>query len=273
MEPTTTNTPYLINEEVKTTIFSDYRYGISHKTDTNCSIDYIEKFDNYDNVIDILDNNSIGSVSIDINLFSEIRSASIEFFIKTTNTSQGFWLNSSLSKVFDGFSLRIVSDSFFYFNGSSYEKIVNIENDKWYQIRIDFECTNNNYSGLDKNEWKITINGTEYGDYDFWNDVSFINYIELFTSQSDSGWSVYITGLNFSWDSDFKFECYLFNYLKVVDYLRMRNIPYLILSKEPTSFNLEAEKYIDIYGELIPFFYKNKLYEFGNLAVYYANYL
>lgn len=130
MEPTTTNTPYLINEEVKTTIFSDYRYGISHKTDTNCSIDYIEIFGNYDNVIDILDNNSIGSVSIDINLFSEIRSASIEFFIKSTNTSQGFWLNSSLSNVFNGFSLSIVSDSFFYFNGSSYEKIVNIENDK-----------------------------------------------------------------------------------------------------------------------------------------------
>ncbi|GAH89547.1 unnamed protein product, partial [marine sediment metagenome] len=45
-------------------------------------------------------------------------------------------------------------------------------------------------------------------------DVSFINYIELFTSQLDSEWNIYITGLNFSWDSDFKFEHYLFKYLK-----------------------------------------------------------
>ncbi|GAI60744.1 unnamed protein product, partial [marine sediment metagenome] len=151
LEPITTTTAYLINEEVETAIFSDYRYGISYKTDTNCSIDYIEKFGNYDNVIDILDNNSMGSVSIDINLFSEIKSASIEFFIRTTNTSKGFWLNSSLSKVLNGFSLSITSESFFHFNGSSYEKIVNIENDKWYQIKIDFECTNNLYSGLNKN--------------------------------------------------------------------------------------------------------------------------
>jgi hypothetical protein len=148
---------------------------------------------------------------------------------------------------------------------------VDVENDKWYQIRIDFECTNNLYSGLDKNQWKITINETEYGNYDFWNEVSFINYMEIFTSQSDSGWNIYLTGLNFSWDSDFKFELYLFNYLKVIDYLKTENIPYLILSKEPTSFNLEAEEYIDIYGELIPFFYKNKLYEYKSLTIYCSN--
>ncbi len=271
LKPTTTNTPYLINEEVKTAMSSDNRYGISHKTDANCSIDYIEKLGTYNNVIDIFDNNSVGTASIDINLFSEIRYASIEFFIKTTNTSKGFWLNSSLSSVLNGFSLGIASDSFFYFNGSSYEKIVSIENDKWYQIRIDFECTNNYYSRLDKNQWKITINGTEYGNYDFWNNISFVNYIELFTSQLDSGWNVYITGLNFSWDSDFKFECYLFKYLKIIDYLKTKNIPYLILSKEPTSFNVEAEKYIDIYGDLIPFFYKNKLYEYKSLTIYYSD--
>jgi hypothetical protein len=95
--------------------------------------------------------------------------------------------------------------------------------------------------------------------------------MEIFTSQSDSGWNIYLTGLNFSWDSDFKFELYLFNYLKVIDYLKTENIPYLILSKEPTSFNLEAEEYIDIYGELIPFFYKNKLYEYKSLTIYCSN--
>ena len=271
LKPTTTNRPYLINEEVKTGIFSDYRYDITSETDANCSIDYIEKLGTYHNVIDIFDNNSVGSASIDYeNLFSEIRNGSIEFFIKTTNTSKGFWLNCSLYNVINGFSLSIASESFFYFNGSSYVKIVDIENDKWYQIRIDFECTNNNYSGLDINQWKISINGTEYGNYDFWNDISFVNYMELFTSQLDSGWSVYIAGLNFSWDPDFKLEYYLFKYLSIIDYLKMKNIPYLILSKEPTSFNVEAEKYIDIYNELIPFFYKNKLYEYKSLTIYYS---
>jgi hypothetical protein len=94
--------------------------------------------------------------------------------------------------------------------------------------------------------------------------------MELFTSQLDSGWNIYITGLNFSWDPDFKLEHYLFTYLSIIDYLKTENIPYLILSKEPTSFNVEAEKYIDIYGELIPFFYKNKLYEYKSLTIYYS---
>ena len=271
LKPITTNRPYLINEEVKTGIFSYYRYDITSETDANCSIDYIEKLGDYENIIDIFDNNSLGSASIDYeNLFTEIRNGSIEFFIKTTNTSKGFWLNSSLYNVINGFSLSIASDSFFYFNGSSYVKIVDIENDKWYQIKIDFECTNNNYSGLDVNQWKISINGTEYGNYGFWNNISFVNYMELFTSQLDSGWNVYIAGLNFSWDPDFKLEYYLFKYLSIIDYLKTENIPYLILSKEPTSFNVEAEKYIDIYGELIPFFYKNKLYEYKSLTIYYS---
>ena len=81
---------------------------------------------------------------------------------------------------------------------------------------------------------------------------------------------MYITGLNFSWDSDFKLEHYLFRYLKIIDYLKTKNIPYLILSKEPIPYNIEVEEYIDIYGELIPFFYKNKLYEYKNLTIYYS---
>ena len=272
MNSITTNNPYLINEEVETAISSLYRYDIFYKTDANCSIDYIERFGNYENVIDLFDNNINGQVSVNMNLLSEIRNGSIQFLIRTTNTSKTFWLNSSLSKDLIGFSLCLTNDSFFYFNGSSYEKIVDIENDKWYHMRIDFECTNNNYSGLDKNQWKITINGTEYGNYDFGNDISFINYIELFSSNLDSEWNVYITGLNFSWDSDFKFEHYLFRYLKVIDYLKTKNILFLILSKEPTTFRTEAEEFIDIDNDLIPKFYKNKLYEYQDLVIYSNNF-
>jgi len=272
MNSITTNNPYLINEEVETAISSLDKYDISYKTDANCSIDYIEMFGNYENVIDLFDNNNNGQVSVNMNLFSEIRKGSIQFLIKTTNTSKAFWLNSSSSKVLIGFSLCLTNDSFFYFNGSSYEKIVDIENDKWYHMRIDFECTNNIYSGLDKNQWKITINGTEYGNYDFWNDISFINYIELFTSNLDSEWNVYITGFNFSWDSDFKFEHYIFRYLRVIDYLEKKKIHFLILSKEPTTFRTEAEEFIDIENDLIPKFYKNKLYEYQDLVIYSNNF-
>lgn len=59
-----------------------------------------------------------------------------------------------------GLSLSISSEKLHYFNGSAYESIITIKNDKWYLIKVDFECTDRYYSGLRKNQWRITINGT-----------------------------------------------------------------------------------------------------------------
>ncbi|NVM36610.1 MAG: hypothetical protein HWN81_13525 [Candidatus Lokiarchaeota archaeon] len=267
----TTNHAYKINEVVETAILNLYKYDISYNADANCSIGYLEMLGDYENVIDLFDNNIDGQISVNIDLLSDIRRGSIQFLIKTTNTSKSLWLNSSLLTL-TGFSLCLTNDSFFYFNGNNYTKIIDIENDKWYNMKIDFECLYSNYSGLAKNQWKATINGTEYGNFDFWHDIPFINYIDIFTSKSDSEWNTYITGLNFSWDSDFKFEHYIFRYLKVIDYLERKNVHFFISSKEPTTFRTEAEEFIDIDNDLILKFYKNKLYEYQDLALYSDNF-
>jgi len=268
LNPITRNNAYKINGEVETAIDGLNKYDISYKTDANCSIDYIETFENYENVIDLFDNNNSGQVSVNMNLLSEKRYGSIQFLIKTTNTSKKLWLNSSYPKDFIGFSLYLTNDSLFCLNGSIYEKMTDIENDKWYHTRIDFECTYNNYSGLEKNQWKVMINDTSYGNYDFRYDLPYIKNLELFTSEFDSEWNVYITGLKFSWDSGFKFEHYIFKYLKVIEYLEEKEIHLLIASKELTTYRTEAEEYVDVFNELIPYFYKNILYDYGLLTVY-----
>ena len=81
-----------------------------------------------------------------------------------------------------------------------------------------------------------------------------------------------VDDLNVAWNLDFKIEYCLFDYLKIFEYLKEFNYRYLILSKGNTDYKKEAEEFIDVYGELIPLFYKNKLYEYGNLTVYYAPY-
>ena len=267
----TRNNPYKINEVVETAIDSLNSYDISYNADASCSISYLEMFGGYGNVIDLFDNKTDGQVSINIDLLKDKWRGSIQFLIKTTNTSKPFWLKSSFLTL-TGFSLCLTNDSFFSFNGSSYTKIIDIEEDKWYNMNIDFECSYSNYSGLGKNQWKTTINGTVYGNYDFWYPIPFINYIDLFTSNLDSEWNVYITGLNFSWDSDFKFERYIFGYLEVIDYLERKKVHYFISSKEPTTFRTEAEEFIDIDNDLILKFYKNKLYEYQDLALYSDNF-
>ena len=38
----------------------------------------------------------------------------------------------------------------------------------WYQFKIDFaDGFDQNYTGLGNHQWRITVNGTEYGVYDY----------------------------------------------------------------------------------------------------------
>ena len=261
---------YSVSEEVENAAYDDFLNHVSPNLDLNCSMEYIDNIYSNDNVIKLIDNSSEGLISIQYSTLNVILNGLISFFIRTTNTTKGFWINSSLLNV-RGFSLRIDSNAFYGFNGTNYEKIIDIENDYWYQIKIYFECSNNYYSGLAKNQYKITINGNDYGIFEFENEISYIRNINLYTSKSDSNWNIYITEFNLNWDSDFKLEHFLFKYTKVIDYLRINNIAYFIFSKEITPYREKAEEYIDIENELIPYFYKNILYEYENLIVYGSN--
>lgn len=40
------------------------------------------------------------------------------------------------------------NEALFYYNGTGYTKITDILNDNWYQFRVDFDGTNQNYAGL-----------------------------------------------------------------------------------------------------------------------------
>ncbi len=93
------------------------------------------------------------------------------------------------------------------------------------------------------------------------------------TSLSHFDNRVLLDDLNVTWNLDFKIEYCLFDYLKLFKYLKEINVRYLILSKQDTEHKKIVKEFIDIYGELVPFFYKHILYENGNLTVYYAPYL
>ena len=140
-------------------------------------------------------------------------------------------------------------------------------------MKFVFECTDNNYSGLNQYHWKVVINQTEFGEYAFVNNVSNIGFLLMGTSLTHSDYNILVDDLKVSWNPDFKIEYCLFDYLEKFEYLKYLNVRYLILSKDNTENKKETEEFIDIYNELIPLFYNNKLYEYSNLSVYYANYL
>jgi len=259
---------YSVSEEAENATKDDFLNYVTKNIDPNCTIEFYENKYNQDNVLNLLDNTNNGSISIEYYSSNFIYNGSISLLLRTSNTSKGFWINSSLSNLMNGFSLKLDSDTLYASNSTNYEKLVDIENDYWYEIEIDFECTNNNYSGLANDHYKITINGTHYGIFEFEDSLSSINKIFLYTSKSDSNWSISITDFYLKWDVNFKLEHFLFKFTKVIDYLRIKNITYFVFSKDLTPYREKAEEYIDIENELIPYFYNNILYEYENLIIY-----
>jgi len=246
---------------------------VKSKASSNCSIQLIEEKFNRTNMIEFVDQNPNGSAEVEFKFFSYQNHSAIEFYIQTSNKSKSVWLNFSSHEYALGFSLKIINGGFYYFNGSTFKIISVITNDDWYKLKFDFECTDSNYSGLNQYHWKIAINQSEFGEYTFVNNVSNIGFLSMGTSLLHFDYRVLIDDLNVTWNPDFKIEYCLFDYLKLFKYLKEINYRFLILSKENTEYKRQAEEFIDIYGELIPLFYKNIIYEYGNLTVYYAPYL
>jgi hypothetical protein len=240
---------------------------------SNCSINLIEEIFNSTNVLEFVDQNPNERAEVQFKFFSYQNNGIVDFYIQTSNMSNSVWLNFTSFEDALGFSLKIKNGGFYYFNGSTFEKITVITNNVWYKIKLDFECTDSYYSGLNQYHWKVVINQTEFGEYAFVNNVSNIGFLSMGTSLLNFDYMVLVDDLNVNWNPNFKIEYCLFDYLKIFKYLKEIDFRYLILSKENTEYKRKAEEIIDLYGELIPLFYKNILHEFGNLTVYYAPYL
>ena len=262
-----------VNEAIENSGCSEYADVIWHNG-SNCGVVLVEELDNHKNVIKIDDQSDKEYAYIKIKFNSAQEYGTFEFFVRTSNMSKSFWMDlCSINPRTHGISFTIMHNAFYYYNGSIYKKIRDIENDKWYQYRIDFECTDGNYMGLKKNRWKATINGTEFGEYIFWNDVDNLGELTLSSSAGYSGWCTFFDKFNFSWAPDFIVENCVFKYPIVINHLKSKNIQYYIhKTKEANYYKREAEKSINIENELIPKFYKEKLYEYGEIIVYYAPY-
>ncbi len=71
------------------------------------------------------------------------------------------------------------------------------QDDTWYNICIAFETTDSGYKDLAQYDWKVWINGIEYGDFDFENNYS-LNNLHFSTGSADNGYTYYIDNVDFS---------------------------------------------------------------------------
>ena len=89
-----------------------------------------------------------------------------------------------------------------YYDGTWHE-IVKAREDKWYHVRIDFECGSGGYQGLSADTFKVYIDNVSYGAYSFYTAVGSVDNMRILTDDADSGYSIYVDAIGYSWDGSY----------------------------------------------------------------------
>ncbi|MHA1284640.1 MAG: hypothetical protein ACTSQP_19235 [Promethearchaeota archaeon] len=261
------NTFYL-NQEIKKAI-SNFTYGtIEMYKEENCNINVSKIFNSHINVLHLIDYNNKGISSIKINFDENQSFGYFEFFIMTSDSLKKFFidlLNEDI--VIIRFSLQ--QKEFKYFDGNKYINISNLENNKFYYCKISFQCTDSYNNGLKQYKWIVEINNNSYGEFDFLINSLTIDSMRLYTDEIDQKYMISIDNFNLSWTNKFNIE---FQWIpKILNYLRNKNINYLILSKEKNLYQKETEYYLNISKDLLHKYFNKTLYQYKRLTIYKGN--
>lgn len=238
---------------------------ISYNFDYNCSIGFLEDFYDSGFILNFNDQNNNGSALVKIILNQTQESGDISFSIKNLDVSKKFHIEFLSQDNNVGFLITIDSNSIFSYNGSIYQEILEIESDVWYSIKVKFECSNGNYSGLEKYTWNLFINNTDYGNFFYRNNITQINTLRFYSDLDDINLNFYLNSMNFSWDEDFNIEKYIFNTPIIIESFKSQSFHYFLVRNENLVQNNQ-------FKDLISTLFKKQLYKYGNLAIYYADY-
>jgi len=144
---------------------------------------------------------------------SQITQGTIEFWFCAAGTSTPRTIDfrggngnihGATGNTNSAFNIYFDSNTMVVRNGSN-NMIANYIANQWYHIRIDFECTNGGYYGLNQYETKYYVDGENKGIFNFWNIKDYIEEISF----ESWGWGcqtnekVYFDDVGFSWDPNY----------------------------------------------------------------------
>ncbi|GAH13561.1 unnamed protein product, partial [marine sediment metagenome] len=110
----------------------------------NCSANIIPELDGHTKVLELQDNNKTDLVFASLLDNQKSQYGTLEFWLRTTDTSQGL----VMALGYDVFSSGIwlgEDGKWWYKNSDEYNEISNIpnmQNNTWHHLRIDFDCRN-----------------------------------------------------------------------------------------------------------------------------------
>jgi concanavalin A-like lectin/glucanase superfamily protein/uncharacterized protein DUF2341 len=151
-------------------------------------INILSSLDNHNKIVELYDVNQ--SAFWFYNNFTGQTIGTIEAWIKVTDVIK----ESKFYILSDGPYININDGYFNYYTGS-WTPIISAEANKWYHLRIDFDCS--------INKFYIYINGVKYGNYPTRGDCSTITQLSLYSRSVDEDYSYYIDAIGYSWDPNY----------------------------------------------------------------------
>lgn len=234
------------------------QWNVTHSYDINCSSFIIEQGNN--SFLNINDNNAFGISAISVKFNEKQRYGYIELNFSTNDSSKRFdiilnGLNNS--KVIN---IYINSSNLYCFNGEELDIITNLNSNVWYNLTIFFESSEESNYGLNRFEWKISLNNMTFGPYKFSINDSNLQSMNFQTNKDDSDWNVSISNLKVSWKDSIQLEKCIFKIPTLINHLKKEGINYFIF---PNQFENKFKLY-----ELVNTYFKKLIFEYNTLKIY-----
>ena len=160
-------------------------------------VQVINEPDVHAKVVEIYDRLASGYAAM-FDDFSDQTYGTIEYWIKSTDESlwNSFELRNGGTRC-----LRVTLNADHFQSGSG-NIVASSGDNTWYHVRIDFETTLNGYMGLGQYEYKVHINGIEYGNYAF-ETHNAVNRVWVQTSHYAARYYFYLDAIGYSWDPNY----------------------------------------------------------------------
>ncbi|MBY8985079.1 MAG: PKD domain-containing protein [Candidatus Lokiarchaeota archaeon] len=201
------NGPIPYDETIQSTVLGPWMFASYNfeKISDSCSANIISELDGHHKVLELYDNDNEDLVFASLLDLAEANHGTLEFWLRTTDTSQGLVMSLGHHVFYSGIWLGSDGD-WWYKNGDEYIPISDLpsmSNDTWHHIRVDFECRENgNYYGLSKNQFNIRIDGvqSQHGPFNFDVPVSDFSWNIWSTKEQGVDYSIFLDAIGASWD-------------------------------------------------------------------------
>ena len=193
--------------------------GWDDNSGDGCSATVYGVIGNHKKVLKIYDGSPTLKANI-LNIFSSAQEYGIiEFWVNSddcTKQSQIILRESSVNI----FILNIHTENFY----AGATQITSALDNKWYHIKIEFECGLDTHYGLNSDTCFVYIDNIQYGAYSFDSVATNLDDLNLKSVSSDSGYSTYYDAFGYIWDPTYNVGNNKFSSLTEINFTVIPNL-------------------------------------------------